>query len=208
MAQKLGKLLIKKTRHNIVLALRSFPDAGKSPFLERNLPLTPIKFTPMAPPLRILLAEDERSVAFSIAFRLRCDGHKVQVVADGGQALASIGVEPDGFDLLITDHSMPGMTGVELVQRLREESYRGKVMVLSAHLSPENRAAYEALAVDAMVSKPFDVHELRATVTRLAHGIKLGVEDSTQLSPEALHNMLKTALLDDDRSDEAFEGGS
>lgn len=34
------------------------------------------------------------------------------VVADGAQALASVGVERDGFDLLITDHSMPGMTGV------------------------------------------------------------------------------------------------
>jgi DNA-binding response OmpR family regulator len=130
------------------------------------------------PPLNILLAEDERSVAFSIAFALKCDGHRIQVVADGEQALASIRVEPDGFDLLITDHSMPGMTGVELVQRLREESFRGMVMVLSAHLSSENRAAYEALAVDAIVSKPFDVHELRATIMRLANGIKPGVGEN------------------------------
>jgi len=103
---------------------------------------------------------------------------------------------------------MPGMTGVELIQQLREKSFRGKVMVLSAHLSPEIRAAYEALAVDAMVSKPFDVHELRSTVTRLAHGIKPGVEDSAQLSPAALHNMLKTALSEEDETDDAFEGGS
>lgn len=57
---------------------------------------------------------------------------------------------------------MPGMTGIELVERLREASFRGKIMVLSAHLTPENRAAYQALAVDAMMSNPFDVHELRA----------------------------------------------
>lgn len=161
----------------------------------------------MAPPLNILLAEDERSVAFSVAFALKCDGHKIQVVAEGGQALASVRAEPDGFDLLITDHSMPGMTGVELVQRLREASFRGKVLVLSAHLSPENRATYEALSVDAMVSKPFDVHELRATVTQLRHGIKPGVGDSIQLSPAALHNMLKSAL-EADEPDEAIEGGS
>jgi DNA-binding response OmpR family regulator len=157
-------------------------------------------------PLRILLAEDERSVAFSIAFALKIDGHKVQVVADGAQALASIGVEPDGFDLLITDHSMPGMTGVELVQQVREKSFRGKIMVLSAHLSGEIRAAYEALAVDAMVSKPFDVHELRATVTRLALAIKPRAENSLQLSPETLHNMLKSALQDE--TEGAIEGGS
>jgi DNA-binding response OmpR family regulator len=155
-------------------------------------------------PLRILLAEDERSVAFSVAFALKIDGHKVQVVAEGEQALASVRAEPDGFDLLITDHSMPGMTGVELIQQLREKSVRGKVMVLSAHLSAEIRAAYEALGVDAMVSKPFDVHELRATVTRLQHGVKPGVGDSIQLSPAALHNMLRSAL----EADEAIEGGA
>jgi DNA-binding response OmpR family regulator len=146
-------------------------------------------------PLNILLAEDERAVAFSIVFALKCDGHKIQIVADGGQALASVRSEPDRFGLLITDHSMPGMTGVELIQRLREESFRGKVMVLSAHLSSENRAAYAALSVDAMLSKPFDVHELRATITRLTNGMKPGVgEYPTQLSPAALYNMLKWAL--------------
>ena len=160
-------------------------------------------------PLNILLAEDERSVAFSVAFALKCDGYKLLVVANGEQALASVRVEPDAFNLLITDHSMPGMTGIELVQRLREESFRGKIMVLSAHLSPENRAAYEALGVDAMVSKPFDVHELRATTTRLAHGIKPGVgEKPVQLSPAALHNMLQGALHEEDESGDAVEGGS
>src|SRR6267143_3076447 len=149
-------------------------------------------------PLNILLAEDERAVAFSIVFALKCDGHTIQIVADGAQALASINTEPDRFGLLITDHSMPGMTGVELVQQLREESFRGKVMALSAHLSPENRAAYEALAVDAMVSKPFDVHQLRATITRLTNEIApASGEKPFQLSPVALHNMLKTALIEE-----------
>lgn len=132
-------------------------------------------------------------MAFFIAFALKCDGHNVQIVADGRRALASIDVEPNRFGLLITDHSMPGMTGVELIQRLREESFRGKIMALSAHCSTENRAAYEALAVNAMVSKPLDVHELRATITRLANGIKLGARENA-ISPAAFHNMLKSAL--------------
>jgi DNA-binding response OmpR family regulator len=159
-------------------------------------------------PLNILLAEDERSVAFSIVFALKADGHNVQVVADGWQALASINVESDRFGLLITDHSMPGMTGVELIQRLRKEAFRGKIMVLSAHLSAENRAAYEALAVDALVWKPFDVHELRATITRLANGIKPEAIEN-RISPTALHNHLKTALLEEDEpGQDVCEGGT
>jgi two-component system catabolic regulation response regulator CreB len=163
----------------------------------------------MAPPLNILLAEDERAVAFSIVFALKGDGHKIQLVAAGAQALASLRIDPDAFGLVITDHSMPGMTGVELVQQLRQESFRGKIMVLSAHLSRENRAAYEALDVDAMVSKPFDVHELRATITRLANGIvPVSNDKPLQLSPAAVHNMLKSTLEPDEPDQEALEGGT
>jgi two-component system, cell cycle response regulator CpdR len=164
----------------------------------------------MSPPLNILLAEDERAVAFSIAFALKVDGHTIQIVADGGQALACISAEPNRFDLLITDHSMPGMTGIELVERVRRESFRGKIMVVSAHLSAENRVAYEALAVDAMVSKPFDVHEVRTAVTGLANGIKPRAGgDSMQFSPAVLHNLLKRALIEADEPeemDQAWEG--
>jgi CheY-like chemotaxis protein len=202
-AQELSKLFIKNTSHGLVFAVMSVPYAEYFPFLERKLPLIPLRFITMFPPLDILLAEDERSVAFSIVFALKCDGHKIELVADGGQAFASINAEPERFDLLITDHSMPGITGIELVQRLREQSFRGKIMVLSAHLSSENRAAYQALAVDALVSKPFDVHELRATITQLATGIAPASGD--KLSPTALHNMLKTALDEEDKSDEASQ---
>jgi two-component system, cell cycle sensor histidine kinase and response regulator CckA len=107
-----------------------------------------------SPPLNILLAEDERSVAFSISFALECNGHRVEIENDGEQALARLILDPRAFDLLITDNNMPRMTGLELVRRLREASFNGKVLVLSAHLSAENRAAYEALGVDGMIPKP------------------------------------------------------
>ena len=121
-----------------------------------------------SPPLNIFLAEDERSVAFSISFALKCDGHKVEIVNDGEAALANLIVEPRAFDLLITDNNMPRMTGVDLVRGLRETAFRGKILVLSAHLSAENRAAYEALGVDGMIPKPFDLHQLRAVIRQIA----------------------------------------
>ena len=118
-------------------------------------------------PLSILLAEDERSVAFSISFALKADGHKIEIVSDGEEALSELTRKPGAFDLLITDHSMPRMNGVELVKRLRDTAFSGKIVVLSAHLSAENRAAYLALGVDVMISKPFDVHRLRAAVWQI-----------------------------------------
>lgn len=121
----------------------------------------------MPPPLNILLAEDEPSVAFAVSFALKADGHKIEIVADGEQALFELTAKPGAFELLITDHSMPRMNGVELVKRLRDTAFGGKIVVLSAHLSAENRAAYVALGVDIMIPKPFDVHELRAAIRQI-----------------------------------------
>ena len=50
---------------------------------------------------------------------------------------------------------MPGVSGTELVRLLRERNFPGKIMVLSAHLSADVRAAYEEMEVDAMIEKPF-----------------------------------------------------
>jgi DNA-binding response OmpR family regulator len=120
--------------------------------------------------LNILLAEDERPVAFSVSFALKADGHKIEIVSDGEDALSELTRKPDVFDVLITDHSMPRMNGIELVKRLRETAFRGRIVVLSAHLSEEHRAAYLALGVETMIPKPFDVHQLRAIIRRIDRG--------------------------------------
>jgi DNA-binding response OmpR family regulator len=152
-------------------------------------------------PLNILLAEDERSVAFSICFALKPDGHRIEMVADGEQALAEMRLKPRGFDLLITDHSIPRMNGLELVMRMREAGFRGRILVLSAHLSPENRAAYEALGVDGMLPKPFDFFQLRDLIGRIVRGGAPPV--SEQADPlhggrTELYNLLRLGLSGED----------
>lgn len=166
-----------------------------------------------SPPLNILLAEDERSVAFSISFALKCDGHKVEIVNDGEEALAKLIVEPGVFDLLITGNNMPRMTGLELVRRLRDASFRGKILVLSAHLSAENRAAYEALGVNGMIPKPFDLHQLRAVIRQMAEdnaAIPPGQGNPIRLSLAQVQRLLSSALPEAGEPEERseVEGGS
>jgi len=159
----------------------------------------------MNPPLNILIAEDEQSVAFSLFFALKPDGHRIEMVSGGEEALAKLIAEPDAFDLLITDNNMPRMTGVELVRRLRETAFRGNVLIVSAHLSPENRAAYDALGVDGMIPKPFDLHQLRDVISRIAQGRDAacpGRLKPIRLSPEEVHNLLRSALLKADDPEE------
>jgi CheY-like chemotaxis protein len=77
-------------------------------------------------------------------------------------------MEVEQFDLVITDNNMPGVDGLELVRRLRKQKFGGKIVVLSAHLSDDKIQDYARLAVDEMLHKPFDVHELRRAIDHVA----------------------------------------
>jgi CheY-like chemotaxis protein len=63
---------------------------------------------------------------------------------------------------------MPFRSGVELVRELRKRNFTGKIMVLSANLSPAVREEYEQMDVHVMVDKPFNIHELRRALDSLA----------------------------------------
>ena len=79
------------------------------------------------------------------------------------------------FDIVITDHRMPRMGGLQLVQRLRDKEFAGKILVLSGHLCDEDISAYEAMNVDMMMSKPFDFEELQSAVALLTKGASVRV---------------------------------
>lgn len=147
------------------------------------------------PSLNILLAEDEPSVAFSICFALKLDGHKIERVRDGEQALARLVAEPGAFDLLITDHNMPRMTGLELVRRLRACAFGGKILVLSAHLSPQDHAAYDALDVGGLMFKPFDLYALRDMIRRIIDGEDLCISELRKSFPPTPIDAVKSLRL-------------
>ena len=121
----------------------------------------------MSDPLQILVVEDEKAVAHMIAMVLGGPASKVARAANGWAALIKIGVRARPFDVVITDHRMPRMNGLELVRRLRAQNFAGKILVLSAHLSNEDIRAYEELSVDMMMSKPFDFDELQQAMAVL-----------------------------------------
>ena len=115
----------------------------------------------MSHPLKILVVEDEKALAHITAMMLGGPGAAVTTARNGWEALMKIGAATRPFDVLITDHRMPRVTGLELVRRLRTKKFGGKILVLSAHLSDEEIAAYEELNVDMMMTKPFDFDELQ-----------------------------------------------
>jgi len=117
--------------------------------------------------LRILTVEDEPAVTKMLALLLGGPAAKVTSASDGWMALMKIGAAPEPFDVIITDHRMRRVSGLELVRRLRVRKFAGKIIVLSAHLTKENIRAYEELNVDMMLAKPFDVEELQLAMNLL-----------------------------------------
>jgi len=117
---------------------------------------------------RILTVDDEASVTLSLKFVFPGPRYEVLCVASGDAALASLEANENPYDVIIVDQKMPNLSGVELVEAIRQRGIPGEVIVLSAHLTSEMRAEYERLNVHKIFPKPFDLNELREVVGYLA----------------------------------------
>jgi CheY-like chemotaxis protein len=117
--------------------------------------------------MQILVVEDEKAVGHMIAMVVGGPTSKVVRASSAWEALIKIGATAQRFDVVITDHRMPRMTGLDLVRELRARNFLGKILVLSAYLADEDIRAYEALNVDMMMSKPFDFDELQQAMAVL-----------------------------------------
>ena len=117
--------------------------------------------------MKILAVDDEPSIATSMHYIFARPRYELTSACDGDDALAQLSADPAPFDVIITDERMPHLSAVELVRELKERGFRGKIMVSSAHLTPELRDSYAQMDVDVLLDKPFDIHQLRETLDLL-----------------------------------------
>jgi two-component system KDP operon response regulator KdpE len=115
----------------------------------------------MAERSRILVVDDETQIARVLKTALSSQGYEVKTAGDGESAL---NLATDWIpDLVVTDLSMPGMTGIELCRSVRERSH---VPIIVLSVRGEEKTKIEALdaGADDYVTKPFSVSELLARV--------------------------------------------
>ena len=111
---------------------------------------------------RILLVDDQRSVRDAINLLPGLDEHTVVGAANGVEALSLF--KPDHFDLGITDFEMPQMKGNELAMRIKQVSPLQPILMITAYAERLDNADNP---VDAVLSKPFQLEDLRRTVAEL-----------------------------------------
>ena len=136
--------------------------------------------------MRILLAEDDSSIAEGICAALRHGGHVVDH-ADRGN-LADTALRDHEYDLLVLDLGLPGLDGSEVLKRLRSRGTSMPVLVVTARDGLAERIRVLDLGADDYLVKPFAVAEFEARVRALLR------RSSSQGKPELQLGRLRMDL--------------
>ena len=115
--------------------------------------------------MRILIVEDDASLAAGIGRILEAEGYAVDVMKNGEHA--SMAVRQESFDLVILDVGLPGIDGFEVLRRLRAEGRAMPILILTARDALDDRVRGLDLGADDYMHKPFAMPELAARVRAL-----------------------------------------
>jgi CheY-like chemotaxis protein len=115
--------------------------------------------------LKILVVDDQPIICEVIQEQLRSDGHHVDVAENGIEALERISAA--GYDLLVTDQAMPGMSGEELGPKAKEICPKIGVILLTGFGGSATEANLSA-GIDIMLGKPATLTDLRRAIVRVA----------------------------------------
>ncbi|MBI4635635.1 MAG: response regulator [Candidatus Rokubacteria bacterium] len=120
-----------------------------------------------SPPHRVLVIDDDPRIRSLLEDVLGVLGYDVTVAASGTEGLAL--VEGGGFDLVLTDLRMPGISGWEVVERVRRTDPRARLLVVSGTVADSDveRACRERIEI---LPKPVTVEALRQAVSRMLSG--------------------------------------
>ncbi len=111
--------------------------------------------------MKILVAEDERTIQTIVRTYLESAGYQVICIDNGVDALAATRLERP--DLIVLDLNLPGMDGIEVATRIRQES-EVYILMLTARSEEADRVAGLRLGADDYLTKPFSPRELVARV--------------------------------------------
>jgi len=115
----------------------------------------------------ILVVEDEEHLAVGIKYNLEAEGFQVTAVGDGLVALETIENEALPVDLIVLDLMLPGMSGYEVCERVRQAGKRMPILMLSARTLSEDRTRGFEVGASQYLVKPFELEELLARIKNL-----------------------------------------
>lgn len=131
--------------------------------------------------MRILVVEDEQQLREQLGQRLKKAGYAVQMAPDGEEG-AYLGEEYP-FDLAIVDLGLPGISGIELIRRLREQDKDFPILILTARGNWQDKVEGLEAGADDYLVKPFHIEELLARLNALLRRAAGWSQPVLQLGP-------------------------
>jgi PAS domain S-box-containing protein len=163
--------------HHGIITVSSKPNEGTTFHLyfppasgEAGPAVRPTTEIPVGRGERILFVDDEKPLALLGQKMLEELGYACVSKSNAADALAAIRADPGAFDLVITDLTMPSMTGVELAQQLRVICPRLPVILTTGHNAGLTLARLREYGIQELVLKPLSLQSLGATVHRVVAG--------------------------------------
>mgnify|MGYP001195556095 CR=1 FL=1 len=126
-------------------------------------------------PEKLLIVEDEERIARVLQLELEYAGFEVGRASDGHQGLAS--ALSGDWDLILLDVMLPGMSGFEILQRMRQENIQTPVILLTARDTVKEKVSGFEFGANDYITKPFAIEELMARIKNLLRIFKTQSED-------------------------------
>jgi CheY-like chemotaxis protein len=119
----------------------------------------------------VVIADDDPDIRALMVISAERAGVEIVAAVDNGQAVLDA-VEPGGIDLIVLDISMPGMSGLEVADRLRADSRfdSTQILIVSASVQMLTDQASVEVRSDRFIVKPFSPRQLAATITEMLDG--------------------------------------
>jgi CheY-like chemotaxis protein len=121
-------------------------------------------------PLRVLVAEDDLDLLESLSESFRDEGYEVTAVKDGVELLrltTSEQLEAHHYDVIVSDLSMPGVSGMGMLMQVNEDPSAPPVVLITGLCDPDVHAWAQQLGAVATFDKPFDVDDLKTVMLNL-----------------------------------------
>lgn len=121
---------------------------------------------------RILIVDDEIAIAEMLKIMLETSGYRVSTTAKSTEALEKIQADPHQFDLIITDQTMPDLTGAELARKVLHINDKLPVILCTGYSSTLSRKDALAIGIKKYINKPVDRTTLITTVRKILDACK------------------------------------
>ena len=152
--------------------------------------------------MRILIVEDEYSLAEIIETRLKKEKYEVDIVTDGEEGLFN--ALSGAYNLVILDVMLPHLDGFEILKQIRENKIDTKIIMLTAKSELDDKLSGFKYGADDYVTKPFHIEELIARVNvQLRKDKNKNITDTIEVFD--LHLNLKKALLECTSTNDSIE---